>query len=60
MGPTFCIKVRYCIYWENMPFIPSSVPKITIVNGALSWQNDEMWQSRTGLTFWRMTVCKLF
>ncbi len=23
--------------------------KITIVNGALSWQNDEKWQSRTGL-----------
>ncbi len=23
---TATIKVRYCIYWENMPFIPSSVP----------------------------------
>ncbi len=44
------IKVRYCIYWENMPFIPSSSTKITIVNGALSWQNDEKWQSRTGLS----------
>ncbi len=24
------IKVRYCIYWENMPFIPSSVPKLPL------------------------------
>ncbi len=26
----FVIKVRYCIYWENMPFIPSSKPKLPL------------------------------
>ncbi len=24
------IKVRYCIYWENMAFIPSYVPKLPL------------------------------
>ncbi len=24
------IQVRYCIYWENIAFIPSSVPKLPL------------------------------
>ncbi len=30
--------------------------KITIVNGAVSWQNDEKWQSRTGLQSGRQSI----
>ncbi len=29
----FSIKVRYCIYWENMLFILSSVPKLPLSMG---------------------------
>ena len=30
LGLEQVIKVRYCIYWENMAFIPSSVPKLPL------------------------------